>query len=153
MNGPTSSPRRRRERGEITWVGALLLLLVLGGAYLAYMWGPVYYLHFEVKQATRATINDGVRERDDRVLAATLCSRLAALAHGEELDAQGRVSRVPLVDVRPEDVTWERDTRASPPRLRAAFAYVRAVRYPWTARFAEKTFAVDITQDIDVPRW
>jgi len=152
MIGPPTSSRRRLERGEITWVGAVLLVAVLAAGYLASMWGPVYLVHLDAKQATRGSINDAVREKDDRLLLDRLCRKLAALGDEDVVDAQGRLSRAPMVDVRPQDVTWER-LEGSPPRLHAAFEYVRVVRYPWTDRFSEKTFSVDVTQDIDVPRW
>ena len=153
MIGTPPSSRPRPPRGEITWVGVLLLALLLGGAYFGKMWGPAYLLHMDVKYTTRATINEGVHQRDDQKLVRSLCDKLAALGHEEVVDEQGRVTSHPLVDVRPGAVTWERDAKATPARLHAAFEYVRAVRYPWTDQVAEKTFSVDITQDIDVPRW
>jgi hypothetical protein len=153
MNGSTSASRRRLERGEFTWVGALFLVLLLGAAYLGYAWWPVYWLHYEVKHATRAAINEAVHQRDDRLLVEDLCRKLRQLGQDELVGPDGRTARVPAVDLEPREVTWERDTRAVPPTLRAAFQYVRVVRYPWTDRTVEKTFSVDIVQDIDIPRW
>jgi hypothetical protein len=146
-------PSARLERGEITWVGVLLLLLVFGGAYLGYMWLPVYMDHYEAKRLVHGQINEAVKKADDRALVEALCQKLAAIGTEEWLAQDGKLRRGPKVDVRPQDVTWERDRASTPPQVHAAFEYVRVVRYPWTDRYAEKTFTVDITQDIAIPRW
>ncbi len=148
-----AGPEARGERGEVTWVGALLLLLVVGGGYLAWVWGPAYVLLYEVKQVVRDYMNQAVHDRNDAELVANMTKKLATLAEVDGLDAYGRPARVPAVAVDPRDVTWERDADAHPPRLHVAFAYERSVTYPFIERTATKVFAVELENDLSLPDW
>jgi hypothetical protein len=153
MKGTTSASRRPLERGQFNWVTAVLLTVLLGGAYLALTWAPVYWLHNQVKQATRAAMHEAVHQRDDQKLVIDLCQALGRLEQFEQEDGRGRVVKVPVVEVAPSEVTWERDVAAKPPMLHVAFQYVREVRYPWIDKSVEKTLSVDLIQDIEIPRW
>ena len=69
MSGPASSRRPRRvERGGISWVTLLLLVLVVGGAYLAWIWVPLYFDHYTVKQVVRDYMNQAIKNPDDEAL-------------------------------------------------------------------------------------
>jgi hypothetical protein len=153
MKRSPSASRRPLERGQITSVTAVLLLGLVAGGYLAVVWAPVYLLHHEVRQTVRGFINKAVHDRNDERLVHDLCQRLQALEQREGEDARGRPAQVPVVDVEPRDVTWERDLEARPPTLHVAFEYVRVVRYPILDRTTEKTMQVDLTGEIDVPVW
>jgi hypothetical protein len=60
--------------------------------------------------------------------------------------------KVPVIDLQPRDVLWERSDDPSP-QLHVAFEYVRRVRYPFLEYTAEIRMPVDITEDISVPDW
>jgi hypothetical protein len=150
----SASPRQRsRERGEFSWVTLLLLSSLVSGGYLAVVWGPVYIVRYEVGVVTIEHANKAVHDRDDAALVSALCTRLAKLEQVKAPQPDGSVSVVPAVEVRPADVTWERDAVSSPPTLHVTFEYTTSVYYPILDRFTEKTFVIDRFQDIAPARW
>lgn len=149
----SAASRRRPERGQVSWVSLVLLLLLGGAIYLGRVWIPVYIVHHEVKQTVRDYMNRAVKDRDDATLVAGMCARIAALDETVEIGEDGRPIRTPTVVVTPDQVTWERDTSGSPPMLHVAFEYVRVVKYPWLDRTQERVMSVDFTEDIAIPNW
>ena len=150
----SASPlQRSSERGGITWVTVALLLALVTGGYLAVVWVPVYIVRYEAGMVVAEFANKAVHDRNDELLVKKLCDRLATLDQVKSPETDGSISVVPAVDVRPGDVTWERDTAASPPTVHVAFEYTTSVYYPILERFTEKTFAVDRVQDIQVVKW
>ena len=150
---PSVRTRCHGERGAISWVTLLLLVVLAAGGYAGWAWAPVYVDHYAVKQVVREYANRAVRNLDDRELVREMCKKIALIRQVEGVDDQGRPTRAPAVDVEPEDVTWERDTAASPPTIHVAFSYVRRVTLPGVDRVVEKTFTIDSTSEIDIPRW
>jgi len=150
---PPSSPLARPARGEASWVTVLLVLLLLGGGYLGWVYVPVYLLHMEVRQVVRMFTNEAVKNPNDAALVTKLVHKLRALDQQEVLGEDGEPVEVPTVDVDPQDVTWERDTTSTPPTLHVAFEYTRVVRYPLLRRSTEQTLSVDMTEDISHPDW
>ena len=61
----TAPPRRVGERGGVSWVSALLLLGLVTAGYLLSVWGPVYVVHYEVKQVVRDYANQAVKNTND----------------------------------------------------------------------------------------
>ncbi len=145
------SIRLLEERGAITWVTALLLAGLAAAAYLAVVWVPVWLVHYEVKQVVRDYGNQAIKIADDRDLVEKMCHKLRTLDSEEVVDDTGRVERVPVVDVRPQDVTWERSAETS--TLHVSFEYPRRVRYPWVGRTVESVLQVDVTMDISRADW
>lgn len=143
---------RRSERGEITWVTLVLLAGVTAAGYWLWVWGPVYVVHYEVKQVVRDFINQAVRNPNDRDLVGKMVHKLETLALVDGEGADGAAARVPAVSVDPADVTWDR-TRAEPPTLHVAFDYERSVTYPFLGRTGTKVFTVDIEGDLSRPDW
>jgi hypothetical protein len=137
----------------VTFVGLLLLAAVVGGAYLAWVWGPVYFLHYEVKQVVREHMNQAVRDQDDAALVDRMVRKLASLAQEEGVDAYGEAALVPSVVVAPAEVEWERDPDARPPMVRVRFEYERTVTYPILGRRGSKLFSVDLASDLTRPDW
>jgi hypothetical protein len=82
-----------------------------------------------------------------------LCLKLESLDLEKVTQPDGRVEKVAVVQVEPQDVTWERDTSASPPMLHVAFQYSRNVVYPWIDRTDQQVMAVDLSQDLEIPNW
>ena len=132
----------------MTWVGLTMLAAILGGAYLAWTWFPVYYLHYEVRQVVRDFGHQAVKEPDDARLVAGMVERLRRLGQVAEVE-DGQVRSRPLVDVRPEDVTWERQ----PPNLHVAFSYERPVLLPLSERRLSRVLDVDLDLDIAREGW
>jgi hypothetical protein len=56
-----------------------------------------------------------------------------------------------VVEVRPEDVTWERTE--DPPSLHVVFEYPRTLRLPFLERTLDRVYRVDITNDLTRPNW
>jgi len=131
----------------------VLLASLLGGGYLAVVWVPVYIVRYEAGMVATEFVNKAVHNRDDAALVSGLCARLAKLDQVKAPAADGSIITVPAVDLRPEDVTWQRDTAAVPPTLHLAFEYTAVVHYPIFDRFTEKTFGIERSQDIQPVKW
>ena len=144
---------RRGERGGVSWVSLLLLVLVVGGGYLAVMWVPVYYEAYAVKQVVRDYMNQAIKNTDDEGLRRGMVLKIRSLDERITVDDLGRKVKTPTVPLEERDVSWDRDTRSQPPMLRVSFEYAREVEYPWLNRTATKVFAVDLSNDLTVPNW
>ncbi len=153
MTRPASPRSRPLERGEITWVTLLLLLGLAAGGYLAVVWIPVAVVGYEVKQTVRDFMNQAVRDPDDERLVQRLAARVAALETREVVGADGQVTQLPAVEVQASDVTWERDTSRSPPTLHVVVPFRLLVVYPLLHRIEQRGYAVELSQDLAVPRW
>lgn len=139
-----------KERG-MTWVTALLLLILVVGGYLAWVWIPVWVSHFEVKQVVRDYCNQAVKNPNDAELIEKMLHKLRVIEQMVVVDSDGQSKRVPVIQVQPANVVWERNPQAA--TLHVAFEYVREVRYPLFDRSVENAFQVDITVDIVRPDW
>ncbi len=141
----------RLQRGFASWVTVLLVLVVAGVAYAAVVFLPPAVLHYEVKQVVRDYANRAVKDREDRKLVADMVAKIRILDEVEEVDESGRKVRVPVVDVRPEDVTWDRTD--DPPSLHVVFEYARTLKLPFLERTLDRVYRVDITNDLTRPDW
>jgi hypothetical protein len=127
-----------------------MLLALVAGGYLAWVFVPVYMVHLEVKQVVRDFGNRAVKERDDDALVRGMTERLRRLAVVQEPGEDGAVVVRPAVELAPQDVTWE---RLEGDRLHVAFAYQRTIPLPIVERRAERTLSVDLTLDVARPVW
>jgi hypothetical protein len=143
--------RRSDEGGEVTLVGLGMLLAVVAVAYLAWMWIPVYVVHYEAQQVVRQAANEATKNPDDAQLIARMLARLRGLGRQTLVGEDGERREVPVVDVSAEDVTWERSSEQH--QLHVAFDYRRGVPYPLLARVRECTMSIDLTMDISAPDW
>jgi hypothetical protein len=142
---------RRGERGEVSWVGLLFLLSIAAAAYLAVAWVPVYVRKQQVEEIVRSQANSAVKNLDEAYLVADLARRVRALETVEVEDPDGRRVRVPLIDLNPQDITWERNTETR--TLHVAFTYTLEAVYPWIGRTQPYAVDVDITADVALPDW
>lgn len=151
---PSAPPRRRSlERGAFTWVSFLMLVSLLAGGYLAVVWGPIYIVRYQVGVVTGEFANRAVNNRDDAGLVKALCDKLGGLAQVKIQEQDGSISEVQAVDLRPEDITWERKAESLPRSLRIAFEYTTSVHYPLIDKFSEKTFFIELERDISPVKW
>jgi hypothetical protein len=130
------------------------LLIVLGlsaAAYAAYVFGPPAVLHYEVKQVVRDYGNQAVKNPNDAALLEGMLQKFRYLQQVDMVDEAGRKVKVPVVDLRKEDVTWERTI--DPPTLHVAFEYPRTLELPWLDRSLERVYRVDLTMDTSRPDW
>jgi hypothetical protein len=147
-------PRPRRgERGGVSWVTALLVVVVVAGGYMGWVWLPVYVEHYAVKQVVHDYMNQAIKNRDDSGLRRKMVEKIRSLVEREVLDASGNAVVVPAIDLDEQQVAWERDAESQPPMLRVAFEYEREVALPWLERTMTKTFAVDLENELSVPNW
>ncbi len=154
MSGRASSRRPRPvERGGISWVTLLLLAVVVGCAYLGYVWLPLQFDHYAVKQVVRDYMNQAIKNPDDDALRRNMVAKIRSLVEVETLDPAGRLVRVAAIDLDERQVTWERDSSAQTPMLRIAFEYERQVVYPYLDRTDVKVFTTDMTQDLARADW
>jgi len=152
-SGRRPSAARRAERGAISWVTLLLLVLLAGGGYLGFVWLPVYFENYAVKQVVRDYMNQAIKNTDDELLRRNMVLKIRSLAQRDGFDAAGRPTRVPTVGIDDRQVVWERDAASQPPMLRVAFEYEREVELPWLERTTTKVFTVDLTNDLTRPDW
>lgn len=141
----------RSEEGKITWVTALLLIVVVGGGYLAVVWFPIGLDVYSVKQVVRDYGNKAVMNINDDDLKAGMLEKLKSVATTDGVDDSGRKVRIPVVDLQSQDVVWERDNDTH--TLHVAFDYARPIKYPLLDKSEEKVFHVDMTMDISRPDW
>jgi hypothetical protein len=159
MRGGSMAPRtsawaagsRRWERGMASWVTVVLVLGLAAAAYAAVVFVPPMVLHYEVKQVVRDYGNQAVKNRNDAELVEKMIAKIRLLQDEEVVDETGRTVKVPVVDLRREDVTWERFE--TPPRLHVAFEYPRTLELPWLDRTIERVYTVDLTMDQTRPDW
>jgi hypothetical protein len=152
MSRPRSSRRPSRgERGGVSWVSLLLFVLVAGGAYLTWVWAPLYFDNYAVRQVVADYMNQAIKNPDDAQLRRDMVQKLESLRLIEGVDQGGRPMKAPAITVSERDVTWERDqtTRS----LRVAFDYERQVVYPFVDRVAVKVFSVEQSNDLTPPNW
>ncbi|HTN54198.1 MAG TPA: hypothetical protein VML50_17445 [Anaeromyxobacter sp.] len=142
-----------RARGSVNWVTLLMVSVLVGGGYLGWVYVPLYLAHFEVKQVVREYMNQAIKDPNDDRLRDNMVAKLKILDTVVVTGQDGKPEKVPAVDVRAEDVVWEREPDATPPTLRVAFQYVRTVEFPFLDRRTEKVFTIDLTQDVSVPNW
>ncbi len=150
MAAPQKTRRLPEARGAITSVGALLVLGLAAAAYLAWTWVPVYVVHYEVIQVVRNFGNLAVKDHNDAQLVESMVAKLRSLDQVVSEGPDGSRQPRPVVDVRPEDVTWE---RVQPASLHVSFDYLRQVVYPLVDRSVERTMTVDLTLDVSPPDW
>ncbi len=148
-----ASPMRgkRLERGAASWVTILIVLGIAVGAYAAVVFVPVWVLHYEVKQVVRDYGNQAVKNPNDAALLEGMLQKIRSLQQVDMVDDAGRKVKLPVVDLRKEDVTWERTVE--PPTLHVAFEYPRTLELPWMDRSLERVYRVDLTMDTSRPDW
>ncbi len=153
MSGPASPGQSRRERGGISWVTLLLLLVVTATGYVGWVWVPLYFEFYTVKQVVRDYMNQAIKNRDDEALRRNMVLKIRSLEQVETVDERGRAALEPAIPLEERQVAWERDASAQPPTLRVAFDYERRVFYPILDRTAVKVFQVDLTGDLTAANW
>jgi hypothetical protein len=150
MRSARSSARLLEERG-VTWVTAALLLALLLGGYLSWVWIPAWIVHYEAKQVVRDYCNQAVKNPNDAELVENMVHKLRVLDERAVVGDDGRVTKIPVIDVAPTDIVWERSAETA--TLHVAFDYVRPIRYPIIDRSTETVFQIDVTMDISRPDW
>src|SRR5512138_3001784 len=105
---------RRGERGGVSWVSLLLLVLVVGGGYLAVVWVPVYFEAYAVKQVVRDYMNQAIKNNDDEGLRRKMVLKIRSLDQKASVDEFGRPVTLPTVPLEERDVSWERDRGSQP---------------------------------------
>ena len=142
---------KKLERGTASWVTLVLVLGIAAGAYAAVVFVPVLVLHYEVKQVVRDYGNQAVKNADDAVLLDGMLQKIRTLQQVDGFDEAGRKVKVPVIDIRKQDVTWERS--AEPPSLHVEFEYPRILELPWLERRIERVDRVDLTMDLKRADW
>ena len=153
MSGPASPGKSRRERGQISWVTLLLVAAVTTGGYLGWVWLPLYFENYTVKQVVRDYMNQAIKDRDDATLRRNMVLKIRSLDHVETVDYRGERVSVPAISLEEPQVEWERNETTAPATLRVAFAYERRVVYPILDRTDVKVFEVDLTGDLARADW
>jgi hypothetical protein len=148
-----ASPRRARrlERGAASWVTVLLVLGLAGGAYAAVVFVPPAVLHYEVKQVVRDYGNQAIKNPNDEQLLRDMVQKIRSLDDVAGVDDAGRNVRIPVVELKTEDVLWERTK--DPPELHVAFEYPRTLELPFLDRVVERVYRVDLTIDQKRADW
>lgn len=152
MSGPRVD-LARAQRGAITWVTLLLVIVVVGAGYLAWVWAPIYFENYAVKQVVRDYMNQAIKNPNDAMLRQMMVAKIRSLVQVDGVDRFGRPARVPGIALEEGDVSWERDTSSQPPMLHVQFDYLREVNLPFLERTSSKVFTVDLWNDLTVPDW
>jgi len=151
--GPVAlRPGLRGQRG-LTWVGSLLLVALVVGGYLAWVWVPVYFESYAVKQVVRDYMNQAIKNSDDATLVQNMVHKIRSLSQRDGTDEWGRPALVPAIPLLEGDVQWVRDRTVNPPMLRVSFEYAREVTYPILERTGSKVFSIYLENELVVPDW
>jgi hypothetical protein len=153
MSGPASPGKSRCERGQVSWVTLLLIAVVAGGGYLGWVWIPLYFELYTVKQVVRDYMNQAIKDRDDEMLRRNMVLKIRSLEQVDTVDDRGHPVRIPAILLDERQVSWERNASAEQPTLRVAFGYERWVVYPILDRTDVKVFEVDLTGDLTRADW
>jgi hypothetical protein len=129
----------------------LLALGVAVGIYAAVVFGPPAVLHYEVKQVVRDYANQAIKNPDDERLIEGMLQKFRALDSEKVVDDAGRETRVPVIDLRRDEILWERSP--SPPTLHVAFEYPRTLDLPFIDRSIERVYQVDMNLDLTRADW
>lgn len=152
MSGPRVD-LARAQRGAITWVTLLFVTVLVISGYLAWVWVPIYYENYAVKQVVRDYMNQAIKNPHDDNLRQMMVAKIRSLSQVDGVDQYGRPARVPAIALEERDVTWQRDKSAQPPMLRVSFAYLREVDLPIVERTTSKVFTIELENDLTVPDW
>jgi hypothetical protein len=152
MSGPAScASRRLGERGGVSWVTLLLVVVVAGAGYLTWVWGPIYVESYTVKQVVKDYANQAIKNPNDAELRAAMVAKIHSLGQIDAVDASNRPVKVPAIPMVESEVTWQRDAQAK--TLRIAFDWERQVVYPFLDRVTVTTFTFDKTEDLNRADW
>jgi hypothetical protein len=152
MSGKASSATLLRgERGGVSWVTLLLIVVVAGAGYLTSVWAPIYLETYTVKQVVKDYANQAIKNPDDAALRAAMVAKIHSLRQLETVDANNRPMKVPAIPVVESEVVWQRDVQAR--TLRIAFEWDRQVVYPFLDRVTVTTFTFDRTEDLNPADW
>ncbi|HZZ84427.1 MAG TPA: hypothetical protein VFE30_07805 [Anaeromyxobacteraceae bacterium] len=142
------------QRGEITWVTVMLVLLLAGGGYAGWVGFPIFWTHLEAKQVVKDYANRAIKNADDESLKRGLVRDLASLGKDPGEAPDGTPALRPSVNVQPNELVWERGGTAEAPTLHVAFEYDRHVPLPFmTDRYLDRHFGVDLDLDISRADW
>jgi hypothetical protein len=157
-HGPKTTPMpasrrraRRLERGAASWVTVLLVLGLAAAAYAAVVFVPPAVLHYEVKQVVRDYGNQAIKNPNDEQLVRDMVQKIRSLDDVAGLDDAGRTVRIPVIDLKKEEVLWERSK--DPLELHVAFEYPRTLELPFVDRIVERVYQVDLTIDQKRADW
>lgn len=154
MSGPASRSPRAIERGEVSWVTLLLIVIVAGGGYLGWIWVPVWFEQYVVKQTVRDFMNQAITNPADELQRRIFAQRLQRIGTVELTDEAGEPVRRPAVVVDERDIVWERSRgEGTAPTLRIAFEYERPVKYPGLNRVEMKLIQIDMTTELQRAEW
>ncbi|GAC1336178.1 MAG: hypothetical protein NVSMB23_00310 [Myxococcales bacterium] len=141
----------RPPRG-LTWVSFLLLVLVAAGGYWAFVFGPVYLDHAEVKQFCAQAGNMAYTEHSDAAVKAFVVNHIRTKFAYEELLSNGMTKTSYKIDFDPDqDVRIERS--ALPPKIDIEVSYGRTVALPILGGARTVNFLVHTEQDLSTVKW
>lgn len=132
-------------------MSVLLLLAVAGGGYLGWVWLPLWFDNYTVKQVVADYGNQAVKNHDDAQLLHDMVAKVRSLASVDGVDAAGRRVKLPAISLEEQAVSWKRDE--STRSLHVAFEYERNVVYPLIDRTDVAVFAIDKTYDLNLADW
>ncbi len=129
----------RRPRGAVNLVNLTLILIVAAGAYIAWLYVPLWLDDLDVREAIAAGV--GQLPIEPSALDGHIRTRVAARlntvgTHWEDQD--GKRVEVPGLGIEPDEIQVERNAQAKTGRL--SVDYARTVRLKplnkfWTLRF------------------
>ena len=141
---------RRAERG-LTWVSFLLLVLVVGGAYWAWVFGPAYIDNLAVKRICATGANLAYAERNDATVRTWLYNNIREQFAYEYMQANGMRAKGYKIEFEPSDVRLERIL--APPLIRIDVSYSRTIEMPILGGARTLVFNDHTEQDLSPVKW
>ena len=153
MPASRTTHRLPHGRGAISWVTAVMLLALALGAYLAWVWFPIWMTHYDVKAVVQEYANLAIHNPSDGDLRERMAKKIESLEYEQVLLDNGTVGRQPAIRLAAQDVTWERENGEAGPVLHVAFEYQRRIFYPFVKAERIKTMTIDLRLDLSRPDW
>jgi hypothetical protein len=95
--------------------------------------------------------NQAIKNPNDEQLVRDMVQKIRSLDDVAGVDDAGRNVRIPVVELKKEDVLWERTQ--DPLELHVAFEYPRTLELPFLDRVVERVYRVDLTIDQKRADW
>lgn len=140
-----------KDRGAINFVNVFLVLLLVAGAYLAWIYIPPYVDFFGVRKAVRVACNRAYRDRSEDMVRDTVMREWADLKIQDDELEDGKITRkpTPFERVANVDVEFSKD----PPSVMINVHYTQHIVFPFLNKEKDLEFEYSHTEDLSTIKY
>ena len=130
----------------------VLIVVVVGGGYLGFVYFPYYLDHYAAKTKCEKTLNETWRHKDENKTAQTLRRALAKVATKTVFDG-AEEKQVPAINPEDQDLQITIDRTRDPPVLMATVDYERTIIFPLIKKTKPKWFHLECELSLEEVIW